>query len=217
MKNFKNYIVEHKKGVLIGMAGVLAVLAAIFVILDLLKNAYISIVVTPLDSKIYINGEVYSNGTFRRYPGRANIKIERDGMVTKSFELDLVGGKTTLLHVYLNGEGEDFSYYDTSIDDYETLKIIADDELSKEYIKEMERKLSVLDVLPLTKWTSADTPSPSNGQLSRETIISDGTERIGCDRIICLLLQDNTGSEETARALLRAAGYDFDDYKIIIY
>lgn len=215
METRENFILKHKKGILLGIGVVLAVIAGVFVVLDLLKNAYFSIVVTPVGAKITVNGQEYSNGTFKRFPGEVIVKIEHEGMVSKEVTLNLESGKTTVLRAFLTGEDDDFSHYDTNLRDYEILKLVATESEAIEYIKATDKKLTIREVLPLQRWSDNKTPSPVNGKLGRETSITDGTNDAACKQLICLMIQDNTGNDAIARELIKNAGYNYDDFQII--
>lgn len=208
----------NKKRLII-ISVVLATIAITITILNVLKNAQLNVLVAPLDAKIYINNKEFKNGTYRFYPGEVSVRIEREGMETKEYTIELKSNHTEVLHEFLLGQGEDkFDLYNHSLADYEALKLVAkDDETVNDYIKKTERKLSVAEVLPLELFVDADTPAPETGMLGRETQISLGTDKEGCDELICLYLLDNTGSMDTARELLDEYGYNLDDYKIIRY
>ena len=58
---------------------VLVVYVIVMFIIDLPKTAKVKILVSPVDSKITLNQEVYSAGEKKIKPGDYKIKIERDG------------------------------------------------------------------------------------------------------------------------------------------
>ena len=137
--------------------------------------------------------------------------------VTNSIELKR--NHTETLYDYLIGLGDNkFDAYNHNLADYNALKLVAgDDEKSADFIKKTERKLSIAEILPLERFVEATTPAPETGMLGRETQISLGTDKEGCDELICLYLLNNTGSLDTARELVQEYGYNLDDYKIINY
>ena len=173
---------------LIAVAAVLLISAIAAITINANRNARLTIIVTPVDSTIQINGKQFNNGTTDRFPGEVEIKVSHDGLDDKVIKLNL--------------ESQD------------VLRLIGDEKV-KDYLKETERKLTIKDVLPISRITASDTPNKKNGMYSRDTIINDGTSNPECDRIICLLLIDNTESDDVARELMKEYGYDFDDYKII--
>lgn len=211
---------KNKRTIFVIIAAVLIVIAATLGILDFCKNAYLSVLVAPLDSSIYINGKEYANGTYRLFPGEVSVKIEREGMEAQEFQIGLESHKTTTLYIFLSGADNDFSYYETSLADYEALKIIVlssedSDSAAEQFAEKTEQILSISDALSISSFTSNDTLSPVNGQLGWETIIKDGTDNEACKKLICLQILDNTGSTDSAKELLSKYGYNFDDYQVI--
>lgn len=209
----------NKKKIVIISVSVLATIAVILTFLNILKSAQLSILVTPLDAKILINNKEFKNGTYRFFPGEVSVKIEKEGMETKEYSIELKRNHTETLYDYLIGLGDNkFDVYNHNLADYNALKLIAgDDEKSADFIKKTERKLSIAEILPLERFVEATTPAPETGMLGRETQISLGTDKEGCDELICLYLLNNTGSLDTARELVQEYGYNLDDYKIINY
>lgn len=195
------------------VAVVLAVSAIAAIAYNVNKNARLTVIVTPIDATIKINGKQYNNGTADFFPGEVKIEVSRKDFDTKTVTVNLESHKTTTALVYLTQDG-DLDYYETSAADYEILRLVADDSVA-EYLEKMEKRLAIRDLLPLTKNTDADTPDSKYGVYSRQTLINDGTELPDCDRVICLSLIDNTDSDDVARALLNEYGYNFDDFKII--
>lgn len=209
----------NKKKIVIITVSVLATIAVTLTFLNILKSAQLSILVTPLDAKILINNKEFKNGTYRFFPGEVSVKIEKEGMETKEYSIELKRNHTETLYDYLIGLGDNkFDAYNHNLADYNALKLIAgDDEKSADFIKKTERKLSIAEILPLERFVEATTPAPETGMLGRETQISLGTDKEGCDELICLYLLNNTGSLDTARELVQEYGYNLDDYKIINY
>ncbi|MCQ2571154.1 MAG: hypothetical protein MJ154_02825 [Candidatus Saccharibacteria bacterium] len=193
------------------IVSILAIIGTI--IYNALKSSKLTIVVTPIDSEISINSEKRNNGTYSMFPGEVTVKVERGGLDAKELKVKLKPNETTVVHVYLTKNGK-FDYYEGSKADYSLLKLIGDEKV-EDYLKEMEKKVSIKEVLPLSKYSSSTKPSPTNGMLSRETLIKDGTDDEQCGRVICLILIDNTGDTKVAESLLAAHGYNLSDYKII--
>lgn len=195
------------------VAVVLAISAIAAIAYNVNKNARLTVIVTPIDATIKINGKQYNNGTADFFPGEVEIEVSRKDFDTKTVTVNLESHKTTTALVYLTQDG-DLDYYETSAADYEILRLVADDNVA-EYLEKMEKRLAIRDLLPLTKNTDADTPDSKYGVYSRQTLINDGSELPDCNRVICLSLIDNTDSDDVARALLDEYGYNFDDFKII--
>ena len=193
----------------------LVALAVVLAIIDFFRAARLNIVVTPIDAKITINGREYSNGTFRFFPGKVTVKIEHDGLATKEIEVELEECKTKQLYEYLVASDESMDYFENSPSDYAVLKLMMTDETAQQYVKKMEDKRAIRDILPLSRYASADTPDPVHGTFSRETRIEDGSNNPECKKIFCLYLVDNTGSDKVAQKLLEPYGYKLSDYEII--
>ena len=204
-----------KTRTIISIVAVVSVIIAIIAIaINLSKNARLTVIVAPIDSEIRINGRKRNNGTSNFLPGDVTITVSHDGLDEKNISLHLEPHHTTTAYIYLTKDGS-FDYYEGSPADYEALKIITDDD-AKDFIKETERKLSIIDILPLSYYAEQNSQKGVNGFApTRETVISDGTSDPKCKKIICLTLLDDTGSDETAKNLLRQYGYNFDDYEII--
>ncbi len=202
---------NRTKTILIAVASLSVLIIIGSILYNIFKNARLTIIVAPTDAEVYINGSRKGSGTIDTFPGKVNIRISKDGMDTKEFTVDLESHKTATVYAYLTQDGS-LDYYKDDKASYEILKLIADEDADK-FIQEQERIVSIRSILPLSRYTSGSN-GRTGGMSGSETLIEDATNE-DCKKIICLKLTDNTGSDETAKALLKENGYDFEDYYFI--
>lgn len=208
----------HPKRYIAIVLGLIAVVALIFVILDILKSAKINILVAPGDSAIVtINGEHYTNGSYRSFPkGKAKIKIEAQGFKTKEYELDIAANTTTLIHDFLEPEDGDFSVYDKNKQDYKIIELTGTSKEALSYLTESKKRQNVTIYLPLTRINKLPIAEANKKkELYHETVLSNASTEEECKAVVCLQLSDNFGEEKTARELLKEKGFNYDDYQII--
>ncbi|MBR2710748.1 hypothetical protein IKF02_03970 [Candidatus Saccharibacteria bacterium] len=75
------------------------------------RPAFLDVLVTPLDSVVQINGEIYSNGVYEFEPGIYFANISKDGFESKTIEIELEKNKTTSLYIYLEQNDGGWEYY----------------------------------------------------------------------------------------------------------
>ena len=93
---------------------VLIVLAIIGVLIwHATKTATVNFSVAPIDAKITLNGQGdYKNGTYKLHPGNYEVTVSRDGLESKTFNLELKSGYVTTLAAFLTGENNSFEFYE---------------------------------------------------------------------------------------------------------
>lgn len=208
----------HPKRYIAIVLGLIAVVALVFLVLDLLKSSKINILVAPGDSAIVtINGEHFENGSYRSFPkGRATIKIEAPGFKTKEYELDIKANATTLIHDFLEPEDGNYTVYDKNKQDYKIIELTGTSEAALKYLEQSQRRQNIVDYLPISKVVKLSiSEANKTKQLYHETVLSDASTDEACKAVVCLFLSDNFGEEETARQLLKEKGFNYDDYQII--
>ncbi len=202
----KDYLLTHKKLVAWVAISVIVIIVAILVILDILRSTTVSILVTPREATVSINGDNYTNGTYRIFPTeRATVTIKAPGFEEKSFELDFPANTTVAIQDYLVNLEEGMSYYESDAEDYAILKLVAKDETALDFIADFEQKLSIKDYLPLVHY--------GEGIGGGAIEITDASDAENCDRIVCLQVSSNMG-EDAAKQVLRDKGFNYDDYLV---
>ena len=202
--------------ILIAIA-LLILVAAIFIILDKLKNARLNILVAPIDATVKINGKEYSPGSHRLFPGKVTVEITKDGFEERSVELELTSNHTETLYTYLIHKKDGLSYYETSPSDYEALTLMATmlgGDL-KEFVNKTEAKIAFRELLPLRSTENNTGRVYGDNGTRVETIIGDATDREECKRVVCLYMLTNSGNDQAARNLLKKYGFEYEDFYII--
>lgn len=211
---------------LILIIDVIAIITVIGVIVwNATKSTMINFNVTPIDAKIQIDGSgEYSNGSYRVHPGTHEITISHDGLVTKTFTLDLQSGYNTTLTAFLSGEGNNFEFYELK-DNYASFEQLAaiasadnnittdQDTSAEQFIQDIEYALSILEILPIRGYVYVDS-QPNNSPAG--FAILDGLNEEKCEKVACLLVNYvREGAESAIMKKIEETGYDPVDYQII--
>lgn len=172
------------------------------------KTATIDILVAPVDAKITLNGTTFENSTTTDiHPGTYEVKIEKEGLKTKTETLEIANNSFTQLRDYLINEDNSFDYYKTHKNDFDRLKQVAkeDDEKAKTFIKNYERIAGIINSLPLEYYDRAQ-ENPIG------IYIEQTTEN--CPEIVCLIIHTKEENKNLAYSLITNAGYNPNDYQI---
>lgn len=188
-------------------AGVIILGVLILMVVDFLKNASLSVLVVPTDAEVLVDGRKIGNGTHRFFPGEISIEIRRAGFKTKSLRLKLESNQTKTLHQYLVGEDGNFGFYKREKEEYETLKLVANDEQSLKFILDFEKQAKIRSVLPITYH--------ANDGSRRYVHIANGNDEPTCKQQLCLTVVDTINDNLTVRRLIKEAGFEMGDYQII--
>lgn len=181
-----------------------------WVVFDLLKSAEISILFTPSDSEILVNGKRYKNGNFRMYPGEYKIEVNRDGFESQSLVVKLESNKVEAVHGWLEPSDGSMQIYTTSADDYNILRLVANDDKAIDFVNSFEKKRRIRDFLPV--YDAADERKGASIK------VSDGTTDEQCGAAICLIVETKAKTETAYNYMknyFKSRGYNLDDYKII--
>lgn len=175
---------------------------------DFLRNAELNILVAPIDAEILIDGKSFSNGTYRFYPGKVSVEIRKTGLISKKMEINLESNKTTRLHEYLLGNNSSMIHFEARLEDMEALKLIANDELSINFVKKYEYNSTLMSILP----QKYNIEGNAKGFLD----IENGSNLNNCKRIYCLGVVYNIENPEAKTAeMLKRLGYDIKDFYVI--
>ena len=219
---------EHRKPLII--IALIAIVGIVIIgVIEMTRNAYLYISVTPTDSVIMINGRKYQNGTHRLHPGTVTATISHEDFDTKEVTLDLKSHQTVTLAEYLTQNGG-FDYYNDHKTDFITLQNIYNsdsysqkDEKIDSYFDEYKQVSSLREMLPLTAFV--DNPKDSS---TKYAVLIKEDPGLDCQKPICLLVIDDTKrikSDETRESLqkylrtealnlLKKKGYNPEDYHI---
>ena len=119
----------HNKWVLLFLCfnAILIIAVIAIAVYNNTMSAIITFNIAPIDAKISVNGnDKYKNGSFRFHPGKYNVVISRDGLDSKSFDLELDGYSSTVVTCYLSANnGDDFSFYEKNKNNLSALKLIS--------------------------------------------------------------------------------------------
>ena len=214
----KDFLRKYKKGILGIGGGILLLIIVVFFIIDAMKTAEVSILVVPHDASVYINGVRFKNGTYRVFPDdSAEVRITAPGFEEKTFEIELNAGANATIQEYLRNSENGLEYYVSNTDDYNVLRIIANDEEVSNFIQEVENRLMIRAVLPLVSYKTLPLSEQQEfGRIDDVTEVTDATSDKECDEIICLEVSTNTGKTDVAESLLKEKGFNLSDYKIIL-
>ena len=183
----------------------------IWFITDFLKNSELSILFTPSDSKILVNGEQFSNGVHRMYPGKVTIEISRDGFKTKTYDIELKANETSSIHGYLKPKDGSLEVFTYSASDYNIFKLVATDEDAITLINNQNKLLRIRDFLPA--YNVAD--GSDGGSIK----VEDGSNDKNCKGPFCILIKTNAKRTEAAYKAMKAffalRGYNLDNYEVV--
>lgn len=197
------------------------VFVAAFLIWNSTKTAIISINVSPTDAKIQLNGQgEYHNGSYKVHPGNYTVSINRDGFITKTFNLDLKSNYDTTLTTYLVDEKNDFSLY-TLKDNYGSFQKLAQiaskgnnfttdqDTSAEDFVEKFTQNLELYqNELPLLwgEWKMSDMGSQTEKYMSIEANYSSDCQKKLCFKATMAMMVD----KDLAQNLLLSKGFDIN-------
>ena len=184
---------------------VLLIIGSIYIV-DLLRNARVNILIAPINTEVKIDGKKVEGST-RFYP-KSNVLVElsKNGFKKKEFYVDLKANETTLIHDFLEHEEKGINYYLNNKKDLELLKIIQNDE-TKEFFDNLEKKLRIIKVLPIK-----NTIQNLNGETEYTEIINAANNEC----VACLRIKTSYGNNiEKIQKVFSSYGFNYDDYYIV--
>ena len=168
--------------------------------LNATKTAVLDILVAPTSATVLIDGETYSQGTFRTYPGETTAVISAEGFKDKVINLDLSSEETNKIYEFLIPEEGNLNYYAKNDDDAGALRKIGGDEA-----EEILKVISIKGILPIIEYKYGGL----NGN-SYEIVID---QDFNCEEWFCLMVT-GTSDEDEVNDLIKDKGYNPADYKI---
>ena len=200
---------------------VIVIVVIVIAIYNNTKSAIITFDIAPIDAKISVNGNTnYTNGTFRMLPGKYDVVVSRDGLDSKSFNIDLASHSSTLVAIYLSANGgTDFSFYEMRDNSDSARKLLTlvgsdddivydDDYSANSFVSKFGVDLDLFDnKLPLreTVHESPDVGGRIASAISIEK--SDSCEKYLCISVKAYGVED---VEKRAKELLEGAGFDLN-------
>lgn len=205
---FSNFLKNHWF-ILFNLTIIIIIL--VLFIFKILRSSTLEILVTPSDATIIINDKTYKNGSYLLPAGEITAKISADDFDEKEIKLTLENNSTTRLYVFLTGEENDFSYYETHPEEIETLKKVGkDSDLVQDFLSKYEEKEDLKKFLPINY---------TNNSLDPDTYInlsiSYETEKCKTNSYCILISETFSGNYDFAVSLFEKYGYKAKDYEII--
>lgn len=197
----------------------------ILLIKNATKTSTLVLNITPLDSKITLNGdgEYMSTGTYNLTPGHYKVEISHPDLISKTFELDLEPGHNTNLTAFLSGEEGDLDFYrqKNNLGSFDKLKEITttnenltidQDEPNTLFISMLDYNYSMMSRLPLDDVQYIDT---DQGRELAYDITIRANYGDDCSTWLCLeALMLGTDDKNLVSQLLTNHGFSTEDYEI---
>lgn len=204
------FIKQHRLVAVLILINILAVVIVVgAVVYNNMKTATININVAPNEAIIELNGHRYDNfGSHDVLPGNYHVKISMEGMQTKEFDITMESNGFTRIETYLLDANGGFDYYIKNQDDELTLEDVANDEASKAFIAKYNKIVSIADVLPLEYYDRDDQANPIGIYIEQDLGVCE-------DDLVCLSVYGGEQHKDIVADLIREAGYNPDDYRII--
>ena len=105
------------------------ILVAVILIVSiyyLRRSATLDILVAPTSATITIDGQTYTNGTYKIEPTSTSATITAEGFTSQEVSLNIIGGETTTLYLYLIPTDGDMNWYLDHPDDMMIVTQIGD-------------------------------------------------------------------------------------------
>ena len=210
---------------------VLIVLAIIGVLIwNATKTATVNFSIAPIDAKITLNGQDdYKNGTYKLHPGNYEVTVSRDGLESKTFDLELKSGYVTSLAAFLIGENNNFEFYELK-DNYASFQKLSEiasagnnqttdqDTSAEGFIAKLTEKIAELQSFTTIHHSKykLDPDSPSGESMELDITIRNGSQSGQCKTSTCFeALMVLTDDKTLVKNLLQEKGIEADDYEII--
>lgn len=209
-----NFVRNHKAiSALICLNIVAIILVTTIIIIHHAKTATVSINVAPEQATITLNGREYENSqSYDLLPGNYHVRISMDGMQAKEYDITLDTNDFARIWTYLVDASGGFNYYLSHPQDFNILTEVAadDDQAAQDFITEYHQKISFQDLLPI----DYDAYTDDYAYYTQYHIYYD-YDNDNCPKILCLIIEDNTGgNEQAAKDKIKELGYNPDDYNL---
>ena len=205
---------------------VLALIAVIAVIIwNTTRTTVITFSVAPIDAKITLNGQGdYQNGTYKVHPGNYTVAISRDGLETKTFNLDLKSGDVAVLTVFLTGAENNLDFYElkNNYTSFQKLSEIASADNNKTTDHDTSAEEFIAKIQQLQDFYSTNLPfeySEYGNSEDGRTILEYGiTVRTSnedtCQKFLCIKAVGKNVDQIFISQLLTERGFNLEDYEV---
>lgn len=205
----RNFVFRHK--IVTGMMLLDVIVVVVFFVMLIVRfreNALIQVLVAPSFARVTINGKEYKSGdAYKVKPGELEIVVTGDGLETKIFNVMASPNNTTKVYAYLTGVGGDFSVYESSVTELESLERVGQDEPAREFL----RKMSIIKVLPYHY-------SVFNDDTMEYTKFTVDIDRIDCPEKFCMqAVNEGNSTVDLMKQKMKEKGYNLDDYEVYYF
>lgn len=218
--SFGDFLEKNYKTLVMVLTAIICV-SIIYIMFALIlhghKDTYVNISVAPYNATVKINNKEYSTGTHKIDPGEYKVVVSADGFETKELDLKVKSGAIASVVTYLVNKEEGMKYYERDRHDLALLQTMdtENDERLKEFLDYYDKKLEVVNVLPMD--VSYNDPT-YNDRLTGHTVkayMEDGSSEDDCERAFCIKLSGIRIDKEKIAKILAEKGYNLDDYFIV--
>lgn len=105
--NYMQNIDKRKKTLIVCILAIIFIVPIIFAVINALKSATLIIKIAPETATVTINGEKYTNGEYRLYPGTYEAVISQNGTEKSRTTLNLTSGSTERLYECFSEHSDD--------------------------------------------------------------------------------------------------------------
>ncbi len=208
------------------VADILVFIAIIAIIVwHTTKTAIITFSVAPVDAIITLNGQSdYKNGTYKLHPGNYKITISRDGLESKTFDLELDSDHVATVTTFLVGENNNFEFYELK-DNYTSFQKLSEiasagnnqttdhDTSAEEFIAKFQGLQSFYSAnLP---FEYSEYGNSTDGRTTLEYGITVRTSNEDtCQKFLCIKVVGKNTEKTFINQLLTERGFNLEDYEI---
>lgn len=197
----------------------------VIAIITALRSSILTLNITPVDSKILVNGKEYKNGSYSFLPGTYEVKISHENLDEKTLNVTLNSSHDLTVAAFLKSSTDDFEFY-TLKENYDSFLILEEiasmsnnqtydfDQSAGEFIKDIREKYDALDgVLPIEHQEYIN--GPDGQELDKDITIKRNYDD-ECETYLCLkALALGTRDIHFINSFIIEKGLNPEDYEII--
>jgi hypothetical protein len=215
---------KHYKLFIGAIIGVIILCVGAIIIVPIVRAinrpTILELAIAPTTAKIELNGVEYQNGTHRVEPGEYNIKITKDGFVSKEATITVPKYEQTHFSAYILNKEESYAYFERSAADIEVLRQINtdNDDGLKAFLDEYDKKIKIKEILPINATYNLNEGIKGAANYLVEVFITDGSTHPECHHAFCLrVIGDRKKDNRKAhvKEMLKINGYNYEDYEVI--
>lgn len=189
------------------------------------KTATVTFSVAPLDAKITLSGQGdYENGTYKLHPGNYEVTISRDGLESKTFDLELKSGYVTTLTAFLIGEGNNFEFYELKANyaSFQKLSEIASASNNQTTDHDTSAEDFITKFQTLQSFYSTNLPfeyseygnSEDGRSILKYGITVRTSNETSCQKYLCIKAVGNNVEEAFIKQILTERGFNLEEYEV---